>query len=288
MIPLHLTCACSDATLGTFREVAELLFHGFRRAGARVEWSPRSMRRGALNLVIAAHRMPRTWLPRLEEHVILNLEQVCAPEAWRLTDAATYRTLLSGAPVIDYSERNREWLVRELGVDAEILMLGHEPELERIPRASDQDIDVLFYGEITPPRARTLTALERAGLRVAAIGGAPSIYGRERDALIARSRVVLNLHQYATQVLEQVRVNYLLINGKAVVSEVTDQTEIPHAYRELIEPASGVDAIVTRCRQLATSTSLRRHRELVAREGMRAYPASTLLRGVACLGRVFR
>jgi hypothetical protein len=46
-------------------------------------------------------------------------------------------------------------------------------ELERIPRAPDQDIDVLFYGEITPHRATVLHALERAGLRLAVLGGRP-------------------------------------------------------------------------------------------------------------------
>jgi hypothetical protein len=36
------------------------------------------------------------------------------------------------------------------------------PELERIPRAREQDIDVLFYGEITPRRADVLAAIDRA------------------------------------------------------------------------------------------------------------------------------
>lgn len=68
---LHLTCFCGDAALAVFAEVAGLLFHGLRRAGAQVEWAPRSMRRGTLNLVVAAHRMPPTLLPQLlDERVI--------------------------------------------------------------------------------------------------------------------------------------------------------------------------------------------------------------------------
>lgn len=284
MLRLHLTCFCGDATLAVFSEVAELLFHGLRRAGAQVEWAPRSMRRGALNLVIAAHRMPPTLLPQLlNERVIFNLEQVCTPAAWYRTDAATYRALLQGSPVIDYSERNREWLRRELQVDAELLMLGHAPELERIPRASKQDIDVLFYGKITPQRAEILSALRRNGLRVVALGGALADYGKDRDALIARSRIVLNLHQYDIHIFEQVRVNYLLINGKAVVSEVLGDSEIPDLYRRLVEAVCGVDAIVDRCRQLAGNDALRREREEMAREGMRAQSQANLLAGIACL-----
>jgi hypothetical protein len=45
------------------------------------------------------------------------------------------------------------------------------------------------------------------------------VYGDERDRLIARSRVVLNVHYYEAKVFEIVRVSYLLGNGRAVVSE---------------------------------------------------------------------
>lgn len=284
MVKLHLTCFCNDKTLAAFREVAELLFHGFRHAGAQVTWAPRSMRRGALNVVIAAHRMPSQLLARLlDERVILNLEQICAPGAWRRADVATYRKVLQSSPVIDYSLRNLDWLRRELQVDADLVMLGQVPELERIPRAREQDIDVLFYGEITAARAEVLSALQRSGLRVVILGGAPSVYGAARDAMIARSRVVLNLHQYDIHVFEQVRVNYLLINGKAVVSEVHDDTEIPGPYRPLVEAAAGIDAIVDRCRQLAGNEALRRAREEMAREGMRMHPQAALFSGIAAL-----
>ena len=102
--------------------------------------------------------------------------------------------------------------------------------------------------------------MQRCGLRLVVLDAGTPTFGKERDALIARSRVVLNLHQYDTHIFEQVRVNYLLINGKVVVSEVADDTEIPDAYRRLIEPAWGIDAIVDRCRQLAGNDRLRRER----------------------------
>ena len=40
-----------------------------------------------------------------------------------------------------------------------------------------------------------------------------------RDATIARSKVVLNIHQYPAQIMEQPRVSYLLNNRRFVVSE---------------------------------------------------------------------
>jgi hypothetical protein len=54
------------------------------------------------------------------------------------------------------------------------------------------------------------------GLRVESAFGC---YGEERDALIARARIVLNVHYYESKVFEVVRVSYLLANRKCVLSE---------------------------------------------------------------------
>lgn len=156
----------------------------------------------------------------------------------------TYRTVLQGSPMIDCSER---------------------------------DVDVLFHGTITPERVEILGALRRSALRVVALAGASTDYGEEPAAPFGRSRVFPNLHQYDIHVFEQVRVNYLLINGNAVVSGVLDDTEIPDLYRRMVEPVCGVDAIVDRRRQRAGGESVRRARENAAREGIRAHAQSTLL-----------
>jgi hypothetical protein len=46
-----------------------------------------------------------------------------------------------------------------------------------------------------------------------------NVYGVVRDALIARSKIVLNVHFYESRLFEIVRVSYLLANRKCVVSE---------------------------------------------------------------------
>jgi hypothetical protein len=96
------------------------------------------MRRGALNVVFAAHRLPSSQLPQLaDDRVILNLEQVCAPLAWHVTDAATYRALLQSYPVIDYSERNRAWLSRELQVEAVAIgAVADDEDVPAVPRGA--------------------------------------------------------------------------------------------------------------------------------------------------------
>jgi hypothetical protein len=86
-----------------------------------------------------------------------------------------------------------------------------------------QDIDVLFYGSVNERRARVIVELRNRGLNAQAVFG---VYGAPRDSLIARAKVVLNLHYYDTSIFEIVRVSYLLANRKAVVSECHDGTEI--------------------------------------------------------------
>jgi hypothetical protein len=130
--------------------------------------------------------------------------------------------ILRQYPVVDFSRRNVE-LFSRMGVRARWLPVGYVPELTRIQPASEQDVDVLFYGTVTDRRQTVLETLRARGLRVEAVGG---VYGTARDAWIARSKVVLNVHgREENSVFESVRVFYPLANRKAVVSERGDGYE---------------------------------------------------------------
>jgi hypothetical protein len=78
---------------------------------------------------------------------------------------------------------------------------------------------VLFYGSLSERRKAAILALKDAGLKVAAAFNA---YGAERDAYIARAKVVLNLHYWEGNPFEALRVSYLLNNRACVVSEESD------------------------------------------------------------------
>jgi SAM-dependent methyltransferase len=128
------------------------------------------------------------------------------------------------------------------------------PTLTRIAPAARQDVDVLFYGVVNERRRAILDALAAAGLVVKAL---PGIYGAERDAWIARSKLVLNVHYYDDKVHELVRTSYLLANRKAVVSECDDDTEIDADVREALV-AVAYDKLVEACVALARDDA-RRH-----------------------------
>jgi hypothetical protein len=114
------------------------------------------------------------------------------------------------------------------------LGLGFQAQLARVVPAAAKDIDVLFYGSIGPRRAHVLESLKARGVRVAAVFG---VYGAERDALIARARLVLNLHHYESKILEVVRVFYLMSNAKAVVCELGPDTAADPMYLDGLRTA---------------------------------------------------
>ena len=144
--------------------------------------------------------------------VIFNMEQI-HPESPFLTP--DFLRLLSRCEVWDYSRRNMAALA---GLGARRLRycgIGYSPLWTRIPPAGEE-VDVLFYGAVNPRRLDVLRALAAAGCKVAV---ADNLYGEKRDRLIARSRIVLNLHFFPARLFEIVRVSYLLANKRFVVSE---------------------------------------------------------------------
>jgi hypothetical protein len=123
--------------------------------------------------------------------------------------------------VWDYSLLNVESL-RALGVkNITFCGLGYTPSLTNIPTL-DKDIDVFFYGNLSERRVLIIRELQAKGVFVVASG---NIFGEQRDRFIARSKIVLNIHQYDIYIFEIVRVSHLLANKVCVVSESGDSSE---------------------------------------------------------------
>lgn len=169
---------------------------------------------GRLPIVLGAHLLsPAMSLALPEGSVIYNLEQIDRASGW-LSDA--YLAIMRRHRVLDYSHRNIAAL-RAMGIaHARLLPLGHADALERIARGPAEDIDVLFYGSLNDRRAAVLEDLRARGVKVVHLF---NVYGSERDAAIARSKIVLNMHHYEAAIFESARVGYLLANGACVVTE---------------------------------------------------------------------
>jgi hypothetical protein len=194
------------------REVAESIYYGLVSLGHDAVLTGHTDCPGARHIVLCPHLLPHVETPLAPGSILYNLEQIGPGGAGmqpRLLD------LFRQHPVWDYSRRNIEELAH-LGIrDVRHLPIGYVPQLSRIPR-DEEDIDVLFYGSLNDRRQAILQALRNRGVKVEAAFG---VYGSQRDRLIARAKVVLNLHYYESKVFEVVRVSYLLANRRFVVCE---------------------------------------------------------------------
>jgi SAM-dependent methyltransferase len=202
-----------------FREVAETLQFGLRNLGHTAQIQEDGFATGATNLVLGSHLLlPEQTFQVPHGSVIYNLEQLGGPNL-----QPCYYELALRHQIWDYSLQNiQRWQAMNPASPPIHVPLGYVPELTRITSAPNQDIDVLFYGSLNDRRRRVVKALQDAGVKVHSVFG---VYGTERDNLIARSKIILNVHFYDAKVFEIVRVSYLFANSKAVVTEVSSDME---------------------------------------------------------------
>ncbi len=216
-----------------FDELRETLRCALRRLGHEVIETANGFHADCLNVLFGGHLLGRHHHQQLPARVIVyNTEQLGSGAA---VIRPHYTELLSRRPVWDYSAANLRWLAANVpDCRAVHLPVGFVPELRRIKPTYRQDIDVLFYGDINDRRESVLRRLvdARIGLRTVL-----NCFGAERDALIARSKLVVNVHAFDTRIFEVVRVSYLLANGWPVVSELDDHTEIETDLRDAVAGA---------------------------------------------------
>jgi hypothetical protein len=224
---------------GAFRELAETVHYGLGALGHDCVLTKRWLPDRRL-ILLGTTSIPLLGVTPPPGTILYHLEHV-HPGSPFITPKMV--TILRQYPVVDFSQSNVEQFAA-MGVRARWLPIGYAPELTRIAPAAEESIDVLFYGTLTDRRRVVLDALVARGLRVEMCGG---LYGPARDALIARSKVVVNIHgRDQNTVFESVRVFYLLANTKAVVSERGDGHEdfvsaVAFAeYDELVEQCTAL------------------------------------------------
>ena len=197
-----------------FNEVALGLQGGLQELGIHAPVVTRRNRISGKAIVLGANLLPELKGDRPPpKSILFNLEQITPGSSW-LT--AAYIKLLRRYAVWDYSQYNIEQLGKMGITGITHCPIGFSEKLQRIEPSHEQDIDVLFYGSMNDRRLKILEELVNAGLKVEVLFG---VYGKHRDAVIARSKIVLNIHYYPAKIFEIVRISYLLANRVCVVSE---------------------------------------------------------------------
>jgi SAM-dependent methyltransferase len=233
------------------REVAESIVFGLRQTGRHAGFAVNGVDRDSINIILNPHLLGDDAARALPPETILcNFEQVHGDSSWM---KLVYVDLVRRHVTWDYSRRNVAAWQRYVP-DARVLHvpLGYVPELTRIP-VGGEDIDVLFYGSLNERRERVLKGLEAKGLRVVSA----IKFGAERDELIKRAKLVLNVHYYDSKIFEMPRVAYLLANRKAVVSEIDEHTDVEADLRDAVAGAP-YDGLVGKCIALLGDEAARR------------------------------
>ncbi|MBI5115349.1 hypothetical protein HZA56_02645 [Candidatus Poribacteria bacterium] len=197
-----------------FHEIAVLLKSSLNSIGIDCDYTVNTLSAERINVLLGYHLLRFEEVLRKYRYIPYQLEQLDAKEGWY---SDNIRQLLENAfAVWDYSRENIEFL-RRLNIEAKHLPIGYHEALELIERGQQKDIDIMFYGSVGDRRKAILDRL--AGIaKVRVLFGQ---YGKQRDALISRSRIVLNVHYYGMRIFEAPRISYLLNNACFVVSETS-------------------------------------------------------------------
>ena len=248
-----------------FREAAILLQASIREAGADCDLTINGFSPERINIVLGAHLL--RYGPELSRYryIPYQLEQLSDNEG---AYSPNVETVLSHAHAVwDYPPENTPFPERK-GFSARHCPVGYHPALEIIPDARP-DTDILFYGSMGERRKRILDAIEEAGMQVTRLFG---VYGKERDAIIGRSRIVINIHHYAAAIFEEIRLSYLLNNTRFFLSEASPVNPWPLVPLE----TGAAEELPSRCRELLDKPDYCRDRAIAASDAFKThYPMVT-------------
>jgi len=248
--------------VAVFHDLARLLSASLGSLGHWARVQVNATDPGAMNLILGYHAAAAPvgvrWIP-------YQLEQLS--EANERINPHWLQVLRQAPEIWDYDPANVAYLEAQGIREARLVPIGFHPSLRTIP-FRPKDIDVLHYGSMSDRRRRMIDELAKHCRVQHAFG----VYGAARDELIARAKIVLNIHLYESAIFEQVRVSYLLNNGICVVSEESPN----NPYSQMIASAS-YDRLVARCRELLSDDAQRRRIALEGAERFARLPMTEIL-----------
>lgn len=160
--------------------------------------------------------------PGEEPHIFVQIEPL-----GEYHDATGWKTNPNIIEIWDYCENNVEILknngvfnVKKLNFD---IWDTYRDKLISYNTDNIFDYDIVFVGWVNSRREKILKELISSGLNVKIIGYNQELYGDERDKIIAKSEILLNIHYHEnSKCFEWFRCYPWLPMGKKVVSEISN------------------------------------------------------------------
>lgn len=149
--------------------------------------------------------------------IIYQLEPLCCTDHWWKSDDII-RELKKADEIWEYDYQNLLYLKLH-GINASFKPFIYSRHIDEIQNTT-KDIDVLFFGTSSSKRyewLQKMTFYLRQNTRTMMLA---NIFHPEINDYIARSKIVINIHNGETvKQQEQPRLGYLLANGKHIISE---------------------------------------------------------------------
>lgn len=170
--------------------------------------------------------------------IVYQLEQMFDSSKWAWGDKPrtpqqvhSANWLVNADEIWEYDLSNMEWMVRHRFKPVYHPMVFCDALKDIEPK--DKDIDILFYGFPTPRRMSIFGSFMANTWNSYSTVWATGISGDKLKDMIARSKVILNVHSFVDGCRqEQVRMFYPVINGACVISERSPHNEFGKAIVE--------------------------------------------------------
>ncbi len=230
-----------------FDDLIKLYYCQLLELGYAVDIQNNRLHSDRINLIFGNRFLQPKEFAYISQHfnyIIMQFEQLSSVGGWLQREAAVVPEFMSffqaALAVWDFSAQNLNFLAQH-GVSARCLLPGYHSALQDIESSPIKDIDVLFYGSYSERRYYLIRQLAD----VCQVIRQSMCTKAERNSLISRSKIVLNLHCFETlSILEQARVFYLLSNQAFVISETSldnpyGEALVSYAYDDFVDGVLG-------------------------------------------------
>ncbi len=227
-----------------FDDVALSVAASLSDLGYECSMTVNEMRADAINILIGSIMFNDALISsHLNQPYIVYQMEILDDHQGHLKNYPKYLDFLSRAlSVWDYSPKNFEYLKSKGLKNLSYVPPGYHSACENFSwQESPHEFDFLFIGSLSPRRSEFLQSLINTGYRVGAITQNNGAFGENRDQVIANSKIIVNVHCFDDlDVLETVRISYLLSNHAVVISEASDHDPYHGAvgyapYSELVD-----------------------------------------------------
>lgn len=185
-----------------------------------------------LYVIMGLHRT------KLDEKIPKNFIAIQTEQIGSKWFTQTYIERLHLAKSIwDFSPKNVTYLMKKYSLSNTIYVPIRIPlaTFTKNPWTVHEDIDILFFGAFHKRRQLFENKIRSSVRNKKIVFRYNDLFGEERENLISRSKIVLNIHYWNNASLETHRIENLCSSGKCILSERSSDEYLDGIYSDSVE-----------------------------------------------------